>query len=134
MVAHAPRTVPPKGAAPARHAHQARHLSVTPPMAEKESHVRGVTPTRLEELPNVGPKTAAKLELVGVRTPEDLAGRDPYALFGELCARTGERCDPCLLDVLVAATRFLEGEPARPWWAYTGERKARLEQAQQKLG
>jgi hypothetical protein len=82
--------------------------------------------TRLEQLPNVGPKIAAKLRRVDIRVPSDLIGRDPYMLFDELEARTGARHDPCLLDVFIAATRFMSGEPEKPWWAYTTERKARL--------
>ena len=82
--------------------------------------------TRLEDLPNIGPGIAAKLRRVGVRAPSDLIGRDPYALFDELCARTGERHDPCLLDAFIAVTRFMGGEPARPWWTYTAERKANV--------
>ena len=81
---------------------------------------------RLEDLPNVGPAIAAKLRRIDVLEPSDLTGRDPYALFDELNARTGQRHDPCLLDVFIAVTRFMSGEPARPWWGYTAERKARL--------
>jgi hypothetical protein len=87
------------------------------------------TLTRLEELPNIGPAIAATLRRIDVRKPSDLAGRDPYALFDELGARTGRRHDPCLLDVFIAATRFMGGEPAKPWWAYTAGRKAGLEKA-----
>lgn len=82
--------------------------------------------TRLEDLPNIGPAIAAKLRRIGVGAPPDLIGRDPYALFDELCARTGERHDSCLLDVFIAVTRFMDGEPARPWWTYTAERKANV--------
>ena len=82
--------------------------------------------SRLEDLPNIGPAIAAKLRRIGVGAPSDLIGRDPYALFDELCARTGERHDPCLLDVFTAVTRFMDGEPARPWWTYTAERKANV--------
>ena len=85
-----------------------------------------VTITRLEEVPNIGPAIAAKLRRIDVLEPSDLIGRDPYALFDELSARTGERHDPCLLDVFIAATRFMGGEPEKPWWTYTAERKARL--------
>jgi hypothetical protein len=82
--------------------------------------------THLEDLPNIGPAIAATLRRIKVRKPSDLAGRDPYALFDELVARTSRRHDPCLLDVFIAATRFMSGGPAKPWWAYTAERKARL--------
>ena len=81
--------------------------------------------TRLEDLPNVGPAIAAKLRRVGVRKPSDLAGRDPYVLYDALYTCAGRRLDPCLLDVLIATTRFMNGGPAKPWWAYTKERKAR---------
>ncbi len=81
---------------------------------------------QLEDLPNVGPAIAAKLRRLGIDVPADLIGRDPYALFEELAVRTGERHDPRLLDVFISAIRFMGGEPARPWWAYTAERKLEL--------
>jgi hypothetical protein len=82
--------------------------------------------TELEQLPNVGPAVAAYLRRVGVVRPGDLQGRDPYVLFEELCRLTRKRYDPCLLDTFIAAVRFMAGEPARPWWAYTPERKQTL--------
>ena len=85
--------------------------------------------TRLEDVPNIGAAIAATLRRAGVRTPAALARRDPYALFETLCARAGRRLDPCLLAVCIAATRFMNGGPARPWWAFTKERKAREEKA-----
>jgi hypothetical protein len=81
----------------------------------------------LEQVPNVGPAVAADLRLLGVAKPADLVGRDPYALYDELCRVTGKRHDPCLLDTFIAAVRFMGGGPARPWWAYTAERKRELE-------
>ena len=71
--------------------------------------------TDLEQLPNVGPAVAADFRLLGLARPNDLLGRDPYALYDELCRRTGRRHDPCLLDTFIAAVRFMGGEPARPW-------------------
>ncbi len=82
--------------------------------------------TRLEEIPNVGPSIAENLRLVGVSLPRHLIGRDPYQMYEELCRKTGERHDPCVIDVFISAVRFMEGEPKRPWWAYTSERKQRL--------
>lgn len=77
----------------------------------------------LEDLPNVGPAVAAGLRAAGVRSPHQLRGRDPYALYDALNRRTGTRHDPCLLDTFIAVVRFAEGEPPRPWWAFTAERK-----------
>lgn len=82
--------------------------------------------TRLEQLPNVGKATAGDLRLLGIDTPQQLVGRDPYQLYEQLCDVTGQRHDPCMMDVFIAATRFMGGEPATPWWTYTDERKATI--------
>ena len=80
----------------------------------------------LEDIPNVGPAVAADLRRLGMTAPADLLGRDPYALYEDLCERTGQRHDPCLLDTFIAAVRFMAGEPKKPWWTYTAERKRHL--------
>jgi hypothetical protein len=80
----------------------------------------------LEDLPNVGPAIAADFRKLGITTPAELAGRDPFALYDELCRVTGVRYDPCVLDVFIAAVRYMEGAPKRPWWKYTAERKREL--------
>jgi predicted flap endonuclease-1-like 5' DNA nuclease len=80
----------------------------------------------LEDIPNVGPSIAGDLRRLGIRAPRELAGRDPYALYEALNRATGTRHDPCLLDTFIAAVRFMEGAPARPWWKYTAERKRTL--------
>jgi hypothetical protein len=84
------------------------------------------TMERLEDLPNVGSSTVVKLRLIGVHHPKDLEGIDPYGLYEELNTLTGQRHDPCLLDVFISAVRFMDGAPPLPWWAYTAERKATL--------
>ena len=81
---------------------------------------------RLEDIPNVGPAVAADLRRLGIKSPGELSGRDPYALYGDLCRLTGQRHDPCLLDTFIAAVRFMAGEPKQPWWKYTAERKREL--------
>jgi len=83
-------------------------------------------PATLQDIPNIGPAVAAKLRRIDICEPSDLVGRDPYELYEEFAERTGARPDPCLLDVFIAATRFMSGEPPRPWWEYTAERKHRL--------
>ena len=59
------------------------------------------------------------------KAPADLVGRDPDDLFFELCRLEGARLDPCLRDVFAAAVDYAGGRPARPWWEYSRERKAR---------
>ncbi len=86
-------------------------------MANREKYVK------LEQLPNVGPATAGDFRLLGIHYPKDLVDRDPYTLYKNLCRKTGQRHDPCVLDTFIAAVRFMEGAPKRPWWAYTAERK-----------
>ena len=77
----------------------------------------------LEDIPNVGPAVAGDLRRLGISSPGDLPGRDPYAMYDDLCRLTGQRHDPCLLDTFIAAVRYMEGGPKKPWWAYTAERK-----------
>lgn len=94
----------------------------------KSTPKRTSTPSRahltdLQQLPNVGPAVAADLHLLGITAPSDLLGRDPYAMYDDLCRLTGARHDPCVLDTFIAVTRFMSGDPAKPWWKYTAERK-----------
>ena len=78
----------------------------------------------LEQLPNIGPALAADLRSIGIEHPRQLAARDALVLYHALCARTGKRQDPCVLDTFMAATDFMRGAPAAPWWKYTAQRKA----------
>ena len=81
---------------------------------------------RLEDIPNVGPAVAADLRQLGIKSPGELSGRDPYALYDDLCRLTGQRHDPCLLDTFIAAVRYMEGGPKKPWWDYTAEHKREM--------
>jgi hypothetical protein len=91
-------------------------------------------PAKLESIPNVGPVIAAKLRLLGFASPSELAGQDPYAMFQDLCERTGKRYDPCLLDVFISAVSFADGEPTKPWWKFTNQRKAELARRADRYG
>lgn len=75
------------------------------------------------DLPNIGPAMAGDFVALGYERPEQLKGIDPYALYRRLCEHTRVRQDPCVLDVFISVARFLDGEEAKPWWAYTAERK-----------
>ncbi len=80
----------------------------------------------LEQLPNIGPSLAADLRSIGIGHPRDLRGKDAFALYQALCAATGQRQDPCVLDTFMAATDFMRGAPAAPWWHYTAQRKVQF--------
>lgn len=82
---------------------------------------------RLEDLPNVGKSVAEDLRLIGIHKPADLVGQDPLVLYEQLCGVTGYRHDPCLLDVFMSVTSFMDGGPALRWWSFTQARKALLQ-------
>lgn len=76
------------------------------------------------DLPNVGPATAGDLRQLGYTKPSQLIGQDAYQMYSRLCEITGVRHDPCVIDVFISIVRFVDGEPPRPWWDFTEERKA----------
>jgi len=78
---------------------------------------------RITDIPNVGKSIAEDLAELGISFPHQLIGIDPYALYQRINAESGTRHDPCLCDTFIAAVRFMEGAPSRPWWHYTDERK-----------
>lgn len=82
---------------------------------------------QLTDLPNIGKACAADLRLLGIDKPEQLLDRNPYELYQTLCDKTGQRHDPCMLDVFISITRFMAGEDPKPWWFYTDKRKNTLE-------
>ena len=84
---------------------------------------RAAEARRLTDIPNIGPAMAGDLRLLGIQTPLQLDGQDPTALYLRLCRLTEARHDPCVLDTLMAAVAFIERDDARPWWAFTEQRK-----------
>ncbi len=78
---------------------------------------------KLTDLPNIGKAGAVDLELLGIEAPEDLKGQDPYEMYDRLCFLTGSRHDPCVIDVFISVTRFINGDEPKAWWNYTEERK-----------
>ena len=77
----------------------------------------------LTDLPNVGKATADDLRLLGFHAPEQIAGKCPFEMYRRLCAITGTRHDPCVIDVFMSVTEFLKGGPSQPWWEFTEVRK-----------
>lgn len=78
---------------------------------------------RFTDLPNIGPAGAKDFALLGFKAPSELVGADPLKLYEALCAATGSRQDPCVLDVLMSVTHFLDGGKPEPWWHFTEQRK-----------
>ena len=80
----------------------------------------------LTDLPNVGPATAKDLQLLGITKPNQLRGRSAFDMYYELCAITGHSHDPCVIDVFLSITDFVEGGEPKAWWKYTRQRKGLL--------
>lgn len=78
---------------------------------------------KLTDLPNVGPQIANDLQRLGYQTPQQLIGADPLKMYQQLTTITGQQHDPCMLDVFMAITDFMAGNPAQDWWHYTPLRK-----------
>jgi len=47
----------------------------------------------------------------------------PYEMYERLCFLTGCRHDPCVIDVFISVTSFINGDEPKVWWEYTEERK-----------
>lgn len=91
------------------------------PAKVERSSVRTLT-----DLPNIGPAMAADLRLLGFAAPAQLTGACPFTMYEQLCALTRTHQDPCVLDVFISVTDFLQGNPPRPWWAFSSTRKQAL--------
>ncbi|RZT07496.1 pathogenicity locus Cdd1 protein [Kribbella sp. VKM Ac-2569] len=78
----------------------------------------------LTSLMNVGPAVANYLARADITQIDHLAGRDPVDIYETICERDQQRHDPCLLDTIMSAVDQANGNPPRPWWTYTPERKA----------
>ncbi len=78
-------------------------------------------PTKLTDLPNIGRTTAAKLEKIGIKTPEEFLKRDPYAVFHELRTKVDKTLCRSFLAGLVGA------KTGRPWHQVAKESAAEYE-------
>lgn len=89
---------------------------------------------QLTDLPNIGEAMAADLLLLGYATPDQIDGASPWEMYRRLCEITGARHDPCVIDVFMSVTSFLDGEPPRPWWEFTRARKDALARGERGTG
>ena len=86
------------------------------------------TISRIDELPNIGKAIEQDLQLIGIYHPRQLIGKDAFELYEVLCAASGKRQDPCVIDVFMAVIHFMEGGESLPWWSFTDKRKKCLAQ------
>lgn len=78
---------------------------------------------QLTAIVNVGPSIADDLRRIGIKRPQQLTGRDPWLLYDKICAADGLAHDPCVLDVLMSAVDYMNGNPPKKWWKFTAQRK-----------
>jgi hypothetical protein len=83
---------------------------------------------KLGDLHGIGKAMLKDFELLGVKSVEDLAGRDPLRLYRQLEKKTAVRQDPCVLDVFrcaVAQAKDPQLDRERcNWWWWSRERLA----------
>jgi len=83
---------------------------------------------RFTDLRSVGPATLKDFALLGIRSVPELAHQNPAAMYEELCLLTGQRHDPCALDVFACAVAQARNpklpEAQRNWWYWSRRRKA----------
>jgi len=83
-------------------------------------------PKKLSEMMNVGPATLGDFKVLGIQEPKQLAKREAFELWEDLCKRTGQRHDPCCIDVFMSAISQACGESPCPWWHFTKQRKTMM--------
>ena len=77
----------------------------------------------ITDLPNIAKEMEKYLLIIGIDNPSQLIGKSPYKMYEELCKKTGNKHDPCVIDVFLSITHFMNGDTPKPWWEYTKERK-----------
>jgi hypothetical protein len=80
---------------------------------------------KFTDIPNVGPRMAEDFKKLGIKNPQDLKGKDALKLYKKMCALSGTRQDPCVLDTYLAVVDFMNGGTPKPWWRFTAARKKR---------
>ena len=91
---------------------------------------------KLADLVSIGPAMLRDFEMLGVKSVAQLAREEPKDLYKRLCTITGQRQDPCVLDVFCAAVaqaRDPELVPEkRQWWYWSRVRKQAESRSQER--
>jgi hypothetical protein len=87
----------------------------------------GKSTRQLSDLISVGPAMVRDFELLGIRSVAQLAKQNPQRMYGRLNRVTGQRQDPCVLDVFCTAVAQARNPrlPAEQcqWWYWSAKRK-----------
>ena len=84
---------------------------------------------QLADLISIGPAMLQDFELLEIRSVAQLARQNPQRMYARLNRLSGQRQDPCVLDVFCAAVAQarnprLAAEKCQ-WWYWSRKRKAR---------
>ena len=84
---------------------------------------------QLGDLISIGPAMLRDFDLLGIRSVGQLARQNPQGMYARLNRKTGQRQDPCVLDVFCAAVAQarnprLAAEKCQ-WWWWSRKRKKR---------
>jgi hypothetical protein len=83
----------------------------------------------LGELISIGPAMLKDFEMLGIRSVEELARRDPQRMYERMERLTGQRQDPCVLDTFCTAVAQARnprlGAEKCQWWWWSRRRKER---------
>ena len=87
------------------------------------------TRRQLGELISIGPAMLRDFELLRIRSVAQLARQNPQRMYARLNRVSGQRQDPCVLDVFCAAVAQARNPrlPAEQcqWWYWSKRRKQR---------
>jgi hypothetical protein len=88
---------------------------------------------QLGDLISIGPAMLRDFELLGIGGVAQLARQNPQRLYERLSRVTGQRQDPCVLDVFCAAVAQARNPrlPAEQcqWWYWSRKRKRENKEA-----
>jgi len=74
----------------------------------------------LRQIPGVGESIAEDLWALGVRSKNDLKGKNPEKMYSNLCSLSGKKIDRCMLYVLRCAVYYASRKRHDPrllkWW------------------
>jgi hypothetical protein len=100
-------------------------------MALKAAQDKGrkVNERQFRDLVSVGTAIERDFQMMGIRNVAQLAKQNPKKMYDKMCKLTGQRQDPCVLDVFEAAVAQAVN-PRLPaakcqWWYWSRMRKAR---------
>jgi len=81
---------------------------------------------QLEQIPGVGRKIAQTLREIGIRSADDLRGKNPEKLYQKLCRYKANPVDRCMLYVLRCAVYYASNtehdSKLLKWWNWKDDK------------